>query len=271
MAAIPSISVNGLESICNILGDTQTGLTGSEIGRYLERSGIADGTTSTKRLRLLEALAAQQARDGNANRIIQFIQTVLDPVSHTGSAEWHETKRSELNRVLSFSGLKVGEDGKCRVTKTASTLNEAEQKADRLRRVLRERGVHSDVLTFCQSRLLEDNYFHAVLEACKSVADKIRNRTGLIDDGATLVDKAFGFRKQVPFLAFSRLETETQQSEQTGLMNLMKGVFGAFRNPTAHEPEIKWTVTEQDAMDLLTTVSLLHRRIDTAHRTTRSS
>lgn len=258
-----------MESICNVLGDTQTGLTGSEIGKYLARCGIADGVTSTKRVRLLEALSAQQQRDRSANRAIQFIQTVLDPVSHTGSPEWYETKRGELNRVLAFCGLTLGEDGKCRETKAASTLNEAEQKADRLKRVLREREVHADVLTFCQSRLLEDNYFHAVLEASKSVAEKIRQRTGLIEDGAALVDKAFGFRSQVPFLAFSMLQTETQQSEQTGLMNLMKGVFGAFRNPTAHEPQIKWAITEQDALDLLTTVSLLHRRIDAAHRTVR--
>lgn len=269
MAAIPRFPENALESICNILGDTQTGLTGTEIGKYLARCGIADGVTSTKRVRLLEALSAQQQRDSAANRVVKFIETVLDPVSHTSSPEWHETKRGELNRVLAFCGLTLGEDGRCRETKAASTLDESEQKADRLKRVLRERGVHPDVLTFCQSRLLEDNYFHAVLEAAKSVAEKIRQRTGLTEDGSTLVDKAFGFRNQVPFLAFSRLETETQQSEQNGLMNLMKGVFGAFRNPIAHEPQIKWAVTEQDAMDLLTTVSLLHRRIDAAHKTPR--
>ena len=270
MAAIPMFPENALESICNLLGDTQSGLTGSEIAKYLERRGIADGITSTKRVRLFEALHAQQEREGSANRVIQFVETVLDPVSHTASAEWFETKRSELNRVLAFCSLTLGEDGKVRTAKTACTLTEAEQKADRLKRVMRERGVHSDVLTFCQSRLLEDNYFHAVLEASKSVAEKIRQRTGLTDDGAALVDRAFGFRNLVPFLAFSRLETETQQSEQTGLMNLMKGVFGAFRNPIAHEPQIKWTVTEQDAMDLLTTVSLLHRRIDAARRTLRT-
>jgi hypothetical protein len=44
-------------------------------------------------------------------------------------------------------------------------------------------------------------------------------------------------------------------------MNLMKGMFGAFRNVTAHAPKISWVITEQDAMDLLT---LLHRRLDAA-------
>jgi uncharacterized protein (TIGR02391 family) len=52
-------------------------------------------------------------------------------------------------------------------------------------------------------------------------------------------------------------------------MNLMKGMFGAFRNVTAHAPRISWEITEQDALDLLTIASLLHRRLDAAIRTPR--
>jgi uncharacterized protein (TIGR02391 family) len=58
--------------------------------------------------------------------------------------------------------------------------------------------------------------------------------------------------------------------EQTGLMNLMKGVFGTFRNPTAHEPQSRWPISEQDALDFLTMVSFLHRRIDNVHRRPRT-
>lgn len=270
MAAIPILPENALEGVCDILADTTTGITGTEIAKYLKRCGIADGSSSTKRYRLFEALSAKQNRDGAANSVLNFIQVVIDPVNHTSSPQWFETKRAELNKVLAFCGLTIGEDGKIRETKAANTLGEAEQKADKLKRALQQRGVHPDVLTVCQARLMEENYFHAVLEACKSIAEKIRQRTSLLEDGSGLIDKALGFRNNVPFLAFSALQTETEQSEQTGLMNLMKGIFGAFRNPTAHEPQTKWVITEQDAMDLLTMVSFLHRRIDTAHRTPRT-
>ena len=50
-------------------------------------------------------------------------------------------------------------------------------------------------------------------------------------------------------------------------MNLIKGLFGAFRNTTAHAPKIHWQITEQDALDILTTISLIHRRLDSAVRT----
>ena len=49
-------------------------------------------------------------------------------------------------------------------------------------------------------------------------------------------------------------------------MNLIKGLFGAFRNTTAHSPKIHWNITEQDALDILTTISLVHRRLDPPFR-----
>jgi hypothetical protein len=48
-------------------------------------------------------------------------------------------------------------------------------------------------------------------------------------------------------------------------------MFGTFRNVTAHAPKIHWNITEQDALDLLTLCSLLHRRLDAAIRTGGSS
>ena len=39
-----------------------------------------------------------------------------------------------------------------------------------------------------------------------------------------------------------------------------------YRNPTAHEARIHWTMTKDDAEDLVTIVSLIHRRLDVAHR-----
>lgn len=44
----------------------------------------------------------------------------------------------------------------------------------------------------------------------------------------------------------------------------MKGIVSAFRNPEAHTPKLYWHVSEGDALDILTTLSLIHRRLDTA-------
>jgi Protein of unknown function (Hypoth_ymh) len=54
-------------------------------------------------------------------------------------------------------------------------------------------------------------------------------------------------------------------------MNLFLGMFGSFRNVTAHGEKLTWDVTEQDALDLLTLVSMLHRRLDASFGTARTT
>jgi uncharacterized protein (TIGR02391 family) len=127
------------------------------------------------------------------------------------------------------------------------------------------RGVHPDVLRFCRAELVADNYFHAVLEATKSIADKLRSKTGLTDDGADLVDKALSGNP--PLVAINSLGTKSERSEQSGFANLIKGTFGMFRNPVAHEARILWNMSKEDAEDLLTLASLIHRRLDNARKT----
>ena len=97
----------------------------------------------------------------------------------------------------------------------------------------------------------------------------LRQKTGLESDGAELVDQAFSVRN--PLLAINSLRSETEQSEQKGFANLLKGVFGTFRNVTAHAPKIRWPIEEQDALDVLTMVSYLHRRLDRAVKVPRAS
>jgi uncharacterized protein (TIGR02391 family) len=261
MPAIPKLKDTHLEALCGVIGDTHCGLTGSEMGRLLQRCGIEDPLpTDTKRRRLFEALRAKQERDGCANNLLAFIQTVMDPARFISRRDHFEGFRAELNAALAFAGMQIGEDGKLRPVAQATTLTEAQQRAGRLRGKLTERNVHHDVLWFCRAELLQENYFHAVFEATKSVAEKIREKSGLTSDGADLVDKAFGIN--APLLAINSLRTETEQSEQKGFATLLKGTFGTFRNVTAHAPKITWRIEEQDALDLLSLVSYLHRRLD---------
>lgn len=265
---IPSFQDQTLRAVAGVLGDTSSGLTGSEIGRLLADCGIHDPSpTLTKRHRLDEALSARQQRDRCGSNVANFIRQAMQPVRYLETPELFEERRAQLNEVLAFAGLSVTSQGELEKTTSARTIPEAQQRAGRLRRVLQERRVHPDVLNFCRAELVQDNYFHAVFEATKSVADKIRQLSGLTSDGAGLIDQAFGIPSGgYPRVAFNSLVTETEQSEHRGLMNLLKGLFGTFRNTTAHAPKIYWPIDEQDALDILTLASLLHRRLDDAVR-----
>lgn len=72
------------------------------------------------------------------------------------------------------------------------------------------------------------------------------------------------FAKRRDHILLNDRANRSQRDEQRGVALLMKGVFAAFRNPAAHEPKIVWTMTEQDALDVLGTLSMVHRRLDAA-------
>lgn len=271
MPTIVPFDQGQLEGICKVLGHTETGLSGDEIGQLLRASQIEDPQpTITKRKRLFEALHNCQQKENCGNCVANFIMNACAPVRYVGHGRIFEARRAELNPVLALCGYELGHDGKLESVSKATTLTEAAQRAGRLKSELSRRTVHPDVLKFCRAELLQDNYFHAVLEATKSVAEKIRQKSGLLGDGGQLAQEAFGLGKTgMPYLAFNALSTKTEEDEQAGLTNLMVGMFGAFRNTTGHAPKVSWPLDEQDASDLLTLASFLHRRLDGAIRTRR--
>lgn len=239
------------------------GPTGSELRRDLQEARLPIGVEGTKWRMLRESFELAQRRDGNANGIMRFIQLALDPSRELEAGDLTGV-RIAVNEVLALSGLQLLPDGRISTGTAARTAEDARSRADRLREQLRQRGVHHDVLRYCRAELVQGNYFHAVLEAAKSVSAKIRDRTGLTSDGTTLADEAFGLRTGMPPLAFNALQTESERSAHSGYAHFVRGVVGAFRNPTAHEPKIEFNLTEEDALDMLATISMVHRRLDAA-------
>lgn len=261
-------SAEQLEAIAKVLGETDTGLTGSEIEHVLVKCKIEDvDPTATKWKRLYNAFANCQNHEQCGNNIIAFVNKAMSPVRFTNQKEQFAGLRQSLNVTLAFSGLKVDEDGKVKRTAIASTISEAVQRAVGLKKSLVDRNVHPDVLRFCQAELLQENYFHAVLEATKSVANKLRQKTDLTSDGAKLATDALSLGQSgYPLLAINNFGTDTEKAEQRGFMNLVIGLFGTFRNPTAHAEKIYWPIGEQDALDILSLVSLVHRKLDVSIR-----
>lgn len=261
-------SASQLQAVAEALADTDEGLTHSEITHLLASCRLSDPTPGiTKRHRLYNAFAEWQNNKQSRTAILAFIRKAMKPEIYARQSQRFETMRANLNRVLAFAGLAVGPDGALDSVEKASTISEAARRANDLRADLVSRGVHPDVLAFCQAELVADNYFHAVLEAVKSVADKIRSKTGLQDDGGALVDRALG--GDLPLLAINGLKTDSEKGEQRGFANLLRGAFGMFRNPTAHEARVRWEMKKEDAEDLLSLVSLVHRRLDTSRMPSR--
>jgi uncharacterized protein (TIGR02391 family) len=158
----------------------------------------------------------------------------MAPVRYKDAPSLFAARQGDLNEVLVHVGLRVNDEGKVQRGATASTLSEAALHADSIRLELRRRGTHPEVIRFCTAEILAKNNFHAILEATKSVAARLRALTDEAGDGAGLVDAALASGRSVtPLLAINTGQTQTERDEQNGLANLSKGIFGMFRNPVA--------------------------------------
>ena len=257
MNKVTSLPESVLEPLARLVGECGTG---SQISRVLYDHGLEDKSgESTKWRRLYHVFLTTQKRDGSANRVLGLIESFLHPARFVGNSETYEIHRSEINATLSFFGLKIGVDGKFREVEVAQSLSEAERRANTIHAKFRGRRMHPEVAKYCRAELMNDDYFHAVLEAVKGLAQRIRDESKVEADGAALVDQVFSVKQ--PILVFNMLQTETEQSEHKGLALLLKGCFAAIRNPRAHEPRILWK-DEEDAADCFTLISFLHWKLD---------
>jgi uncharacterized protein (TIGR02391 family) len=265
MAHLPCFDSAHLEAACKVLGDTTHGLTGSEIEHLLREIEIPDPSpTLTKWKRLFNALAEAQNKHQVGNHLILFINKAMAPARYTATPELFTWRQDGLNVALAFAGYAVRDDGKVIHATPETTIQGARARAGRLRTLLESRGTHAEILKYCRAELLQENYFHAVLEAVKGVAGRLRLMSGLTNDGAELVSQALSTK--APIIALNSLKTETELSEQRGIANLLVGVFGAIRNPTAHAPKVVWPMPEQDAIDVLGILSYVHRKLDNASK-----
>ena len=252
-----------LEGLAQILADTNSGLKGSELSKYIPEAGLIDiDSTNTKWKRLYNSFVKYQNETQNSNSILKFINLTMKPSRYVGRHGEYEDIRGELNKRLCFIGLYLNESGIFNPVTITQTISEAEQRINRFKSKLELRNIHLTIFQYCNSELISENYFHAVFEAVKSVAEEIRIKSNLTLDGGELVDRALSI--STPLIKINTLETETHKSEQKGFGNLIKGVFGMFRNTTAHSPKIVWHIEEDEALDIMTTISLIHKKLEKA-------
>lgn len=260
----PAWSYSTLQAVAAVLADTDTGLTGREIGDLLHRLGMEDPLPGvTKRDRLTEAFLRRQNGDQSSRRIVTFITTAMDPVNYRDRLDLFTLRQDRLNERLAFEGLRVDDEGKVAKGDRARTLDEATRLATSLRDELTRRKTHPKVLEYCSVEVLKGAHFHACLEATKSIFDRLRDLTGLSGDGAALIDAVMSLGKTgQPPVAINALASQTERDEQTGMANLIKGMSGLYRNPTAHDPRLRRAVSEAELLEVLTLVSMVHRRLD---------
>ena len=225
---------------------------------------------SSKRDRLRHAVHSQNKRSGN-NGVLQLIKSLHEPVIYSNFPEAFREFCEGLNRILRFYGVEYRDDGEFHYVDPTHTLSEAERRAAALENKMASRRIHNEVQKYCKAEYMEENYFHAVVEAYKGLAERIRKQTGYTSDGLQLMKESFKRPSPqqggYPSLAFNALKTITDQNEHDGFLDFLNGCTRFFRNPMSHVPKVDWHRDVNDAVDCLTLVSLLHFILDNCYPT----
>lgn len=258
-----------LEGICDILGDTEKGYTNSELMQLLKQSNISlipNWSNYSKRVALYNCCVQEVNNRKCFDRIIIFLEKSLNPVAFTKEIERekYEFLLNGVNRVLLLAGFEMTKNGKLQETTKAQTLDEVDRRVNSLSRKLYERAIHDEVKKYCIKDYLQRDYYDAVFESAKGLAERVRNITGSTLDGVKLFEEAFN--KSDPCLFFNSMTTSSEISEFIGLKELLQAIFRLVRNPAAHTPKINWKIDETKALDVLTVISFAHKYLDECHK-----
>jgi len=252
-------SLSALERIAKTIGEMYSG---SEITRFFQRAGFPDirHDGSTKWRFVYDALEQLQGRKFGPYNIAKVIEQLCNPEEYFGSAEAHKEVVDQVNEILGFYGLAVTSSaGKIVKTGRAdATLRSRESEAAKL---FDARGFHAEVRKHARLLFLEGRHFHAVFECCKAFDKYVREKSRTAKHGSELMSAALSLAGP---LKLNAQRTETERNEQEGVMHLCMGLMRAIRNPESHEPELDWPIIKEDALDILSLISFLYRRIDGA-------
>jgi uncharacterized protein (TIGR02391 family) len=265
-----------LKAICDVLGETHKGLTKTEIKRLLGECGITavdDGSRTygngfayqfgnNKRDWLFNCFAEECNKTRSTKKVFLFIEKALNPVSFTGEGnrEQYEYFMTELNLILALIGLEVDKTGRLKEVERATTLSEADRRVDELRKHFYHRAIHHEVTKYCIKDYLRQDYYDAVFEAAKGLSERVRQLSGLSEDGGRLFQTAFSSKD--PYVFINAMKTDSEKNEFIGLGKLLEAITNLLRNPAAHTPKINWRTDITKALDALTLISIAHKYLD---------
>jgi uncharacterized protein (TIGR02391 family) len=120
---------------------------------------------------------------------------------------------------------------------------------------------HPEIERVSGNLFRDGHHKQAALEAYIRVIDEVKRKSGIDDDGDSLMNHAFACDKKIPVIQFNSLQTDPERDEQRGIMFLFKGIVG-LRNSKAHSNTLFNDPSR--AHDYLALASLLMRLLEIA-------
>ena len=263
IAKFDALSLKNIAVVMSVI------LTHRKITEFLEFCNIPQAGGSNKEDRLFYAFKSIQDKNDCGNNVIDFIQKTITPKRYNDNKSF-ELDRAAINEKLVYEGYEINEEGQMMTCKRALTISEAKERSQKIKTKVRGLKLHPEIIKYCDEEWLNEDYFHAMEEVAKSVFDRLRDITGMQNDGSALVTECFSLgHSRMPILALNMLETESEISEQKGFMNFCIGFYGMYRNPKAHGVRVKEDVKLEQFVEVLVVASIIHERLDHAYLTRR--
>ncbi len=254
----PKMNDTALTEIAKILGNY---FSNAQIDDSLKQLRLsAQGASSTKWRRLLFVFRKYQDKNKSAKDTLRILESLLAPIRFIKDQQTYANVLLETNKILCTEGYEIDSSGTVVTVEKLNTLDEINERYSRLIKKLQDRNIHSEVLKYCTTELLAENYFHSIFEAAKGISERVREMSGVIEDGVKLYDLVFSVAN--PILKYNDLVTASEKNQQNGLKEMLYGITHYVRNVTAHEVKIKWIVDEDAAIEILTVMSFLHSALD---------
>lgn len=259
-----------IEEISRVLAEYTTG---SRITQMLKTLNMHDmdaikppfTNSSSKWMRITNAIIDYQNRHNSNLGLQQIIEYIFTPANFINKSDksWFEATTA-VNRILQFNGMEINDSGKITTIVKTKTYSGGTKRYNSLKLSLENLQVHQEIIALCRPEILDKNYFHLILEASKSVLNKVRSISCLCEDGNKLIERSFSIER--PIVVINKLDTDTEKSEYNGLKFLLKAIVCLYRNPKAHELKAYSVDSEEDTVSALLLMSQAHKLLDKCGR-----
>lgn len=185
---IEPFKLSALGALSKTIGDRYTG---SEITELFRKAGfpeiVHDG--GTKWRFVYASLEELQNQKYGPMNVVKIIHQLCDPQEYFFEPELHNSICEQVNSILRFYSLQVGEGGKVRTLgeKATSLKKPIPENA----KIFDERKFHSRIVQHGRKLFVEGNYFHAVFECCKVYDKEVSQKSQIQEHGVSLMSKAF--------------------------------------------------------------------------------
>ena len=241
------------------------------------RTGIQRLKSRIEELRAVDVNTIEDRRDPRLSSLRDKIESTLTDIFGADTVEYRQVGYIRLDEAIEmmFSEPPLHEirqgyqDGIARtILKLQAIIDLFEEKlgtssADptvRARRAFGDLDLHPEIANAVTSLYEGGHYANAVEDACKVLDLLVKMRSKRLDlSGTELMQKVFSANS--PVLKFNDLQTDSDKSEQQGMMFLYAGAMLALRNPRAHG---LIQDTAEGALEYIALTSMLAKALDRA-------